>query len=74
MNFHSTHYLFIIYFFILSSSMAVGDEDAAKKSNENGDNEDEDLYDWQLYLDLYCTIFETIMFYIWDYNILYLKL
>ena len=64
MNFHGTHNLLIIFFFILSSSMTVGDEDVAKKSNENGDNEDEDLYDRQLYLELYCTIFGTIMYYI----------
>ena len=54
--------------------MAVGDGDAAKKSNENGVIKDEDLYDRQLYLELYCTIFGTIMYYIWDYNILYLEL
>jgi hypothetical protein len=54
--------------------MAVGDEDASKKSNENGDNEDEDLYDRQLYLELYCTIFGTIIYYIWNCNVVYLEL
>ena len=54
------------YFFynVEASSMAVGDEDAAKNPNENVDNEDENLYDRQLYLELYCTIFGIIMYYI----------
>ncbi len=69
-------HVLILFFFVIeqASSMAVGDEDAAKNPNENVDNEDEDLYDRQLYLELYCTIFGFIMYYICKYNLLNLEI